>query len=226
MRLRVLRMVLTGLTHETRASFARDSLSFAAWMSRQCCHRGAARWASFVSSFCRRSSHPGVIVRVILSLPEAPARLRAFKHDGRRRRTAKDLKLPGRWLVRRNLRSFAVLRRHSTRREGNEYEWRLRLSQDDTNLSFAPRTAPKVATLLQSDSLRVILSRRSRRLHAALAPGRHRGGGRSKDPLPMCIVQTATARPAHRQGVLRRAPPPVHAARGERVRMAAPAVSG
>jgi hypothetical protein len=38
----------------------------------------------------------------------------------RRRRTAKDLKLRGAWLVRRNLRSFDVLRRHFTQREGIE----------------------------------------------------------------------------------------------------------
>jgi hypothetical protein len=30
-------------------------------------------------------------------------------------------------------RSFAVLRRHFTQRELIEFEWRLRLSQDDTN---------------------------------------------------------------------------------------------
>jgi hypothetical protein len=32
----------------------------------------------------------------------------------------------------RNLRSFAVLRRHFLQREEFEHEWRLRLSQDDT----------------------------------------------------------------------------------------------
>jgi hypothetical protein len=52
---------------------------------------------------------------------------------GRRRRTAKDLKLPCTWLVRRNLRSFAVLRRDSTLREVIDVGARLRLSQDDTS---------------------------------------------------------------------------------------------
>jgi hypothetical protein len=55
---------------------------------------------------------------VILSLPEAPALLNALalKH-ARRRRTAKDLTLPRTWHVLRRLRSFAVLRRHVSRRE-------------------------------------------------------------------------------------------------------------
>jgi hypothetical protein len=49
-----------------------------------------------------------------------------------RRRTAKDLKLPGACHVRRNLRSFDVLRRHFEPREEIEQRWRLRQSQDGT----------------------------------------------------------------------------------------------
>jgi len=56
---------------------------------------------------------------VILSLPEAPARLAPSRRMGRRRRTAKDLKLPGTCLVRRNSRSFDVLRRHILQRNGS-----------------------------------------------------------------------------------------------------------
>jgi hypothetical protein len=36
----------------------------------------------------------------------------------------------------RNLRSFAVLRRHFNQRESSKQFGRLRLSQDDTNLAF------------------------------------------------------------------------------------------
>src|SRR5438874_13780222 len=97
------------------------------------------QWPELKASFSK--SRP----RLLMCHPEtAGAALQRFSYNRQeqRRRTTKDLRMRGKWHVRRNLRSFTVLRRQIVQREVFEHEWRLRLSQDDTNFKWGLKFRP------------------------------------------------------------------------------------